>query len=157
LISKPYDFEPTTIGEHLRKQRLNLGLTQAEMATRLGVNEWTVGNWETGQTKPVLRFIPRIIEFLGYDPEPPKPETIAEQLQAKRRELGWSQREAARHLGVDPCTWSSWECGGTIMALTHRGLVAEFLGTPVLEIDRAMRNQWNCHHGKPTTRQERRG
>lgn len=62
------------------------------MATQLGVNEWTVGNWESGQTKPVLRFIPAIIRFLGYDPEPPSPTMIAEHLKAKRRDLGWSDQ-----------------------------------------------------------------
>ena len=106
-----------------------LGLTQDELATQLGVNPWTVGNWEIDETKPILRFIPRIIELLGYDPEPPNPVTIADRLKAKRRELGWSQREAARHLGVDPSTWSSWEAGGTIMALEDRRLVAGFLRT----------------------------
>ncbi len=78
LIPKPYDFEPTTFGDHLRKRRLILGLTQAEMATQLGVNEWTVGNWENDATKPVLRFIPAIIRFLGYDPEAPQPGAIAD-------------------------------------------------------------------------------
>lgn len=129
LIQQPYDFEPATIGEHIRKRRLVLSLTQEELATQLGVNPWTVGNWETGTTKPVLRFIPRIIEFLGYDPEPPNPVTTADCLKAKRRELGWSQKEAARYLGIDPSTWSSWECGGRILALEHRRRVANFLGT----------------------------
>ena len=66
------------------------------------MNEWTVGNWETGTTKPVLRFIRRIIEFLGYDPEPPNPVTIADRLKAKRRERAWSQREAARRFESTP-------------------------------------------------------
>ena len=99
------------------------------MATQLGVNPWTVGNWETGETKPVLRFIPRIIQFLGYEPEPLIPVNLAELLNAKRRELGWSQKEAARYLGVDPSTWSSWECGDRMLAIEHRRWVANFLGT----------------------------
>jgi transcriptional regulator with XRE-family HTH domain len=49
-------------------------------------------------------------------------------LLAKRRELGWTQKVAARNLGVDPCTWSSWEYGGTIMMRKHRRVVASFLG-----------------------------
>ena len=129
LIHKPYDFEPTTIGEHIRKRRLILGLTQEDLATQLGVNSWTVGNWENDETKPVLRFIQRILELLGYAPEPPNPVTIAERLKAKRRELGWSQKEAARYLGVDPSTWSSWECGDRMLAIEHRRWVANFLGT----------------------------
>ncbi len=72
------------------------------MATQLGVGEWTVGNWENDETKPILRFIPRIISFLGYNPDLPNPTTTAEHLKSKRRALGWSQKQAARHLGVDP-------------------------------------------------------
>lgn len=146
LIPKPYDFEPTTIGDHLRKRRLILGLTQAEMATQLGVNEWTVGNWENDETRPVLRFIPAIIQFLGYDPEPPNPVTVAEHLKAKRRELGWSQKEAARHLGVDPATWSSWEAGGTILLLGHRVAVARLVSYPKARLDEEMRETWCARH-----------
>jgi hypothetical protein len=39
LIPRPYDFEPTTFGEHVRKRRLMLGLTEAELAMEPGVNE----------------------------------------------------------------------------------------------------------------------
>lgn len=123
------------------------------MATQLGVNEWTVGNWETGQTNPVLRFVPAIIRFLGYDPEPPQQKTIAEHLKAKRRELGWSQKDAARHLGVDPSTWSSWERGGTIMALAHRKCVATFIDMPESEIRSLMRMRWGTVHRTPLHKQ----
>ncbi|MBK7169047.1 MAG: XRE family transcriptional regulator [Gammaproteobacteria bacterium] len=98
------------------------------MATQLGVGEWTVGNWENDETKPILRFIPRIISFLGYNPDLPNPTTTAEHLKSKRRALGWSQKQAARHLGVDPDTWSNWECGGAIRANVHQRRVADFLG-----------------------------
>ena len=49
LIRKPYDFEPQSLGEHIRRRRLMLSLTQEETAEGLGVNTWTVLNWETGQ------------------------------------------------------------------------------------------------------------
>lgn len=87
----------------------------------------TVLNWELNYRKPSINHIGKLIEFLGYDPVLPNPSSIAELLLAKRRKLGWSQKVAARNLGVDPCTWSSWECGGTIMMREHRRLVAVFL------------------------------
>lgn len=40
----PYAREPKTLGEHLRKRRLELGLLQKEVAKRLNVDESTVGN-----------------------------------------------------------------------------------------------------------------
>jgi transcriptional regulator with XRE-family HTH domain len=39
--------------------------------------------------------------LLGYDPFP-EPGSVSERLLAKRRAMGWSIREAAAELGVDP-------------------------------------------------------
>ena len=47
-----------------------------------------------------------------------------------------------------PCTWSSWECGVTIMTHTHRQLVALFLGVAEETINETMRKQWNERHGR---------
>jgi transcriptional regulator with XRE-family HTH domain len=56
-----------TLGDHLRKRRLDLGLLQREVAQKLQVNQMTICNWEINRTSPQLRFIPRIITFLGYN------------------------------------------------------------------------------------------
>lgn len=128
LIQKKWDFEPKTLGDHIRRRRLMLAITQEEAAARLSVNAWTVHNWETGQRKPEIRFIPVLVEFLGYDPEPVDEETLAGRLIAKRRELGLSQREAARSIQIDPGTWAGWELGARIARETHRRAVERFLG-----------------------------
>ncbi|QOJ21922.1 MAG: helix-turn-helix transcriptional regulator [Gammaproteobacteria bacterium] len=128
LIFKSYDFEPKTLGEHVLKRRLFLKLSQPQLAKLLGVAAETVLNWELNYRKPSINHIGKLIQFLGYDPELPNPSSIAELLLAKRRELGWAQKVAAKNLGVDPCTWSSWECGGIIMMNEHRRAVALFLG-----------------------------
>jgi transcriptional regulator with XRE-family HTH domain len=121
-------------------------MQQKEVAPLLEVTSETVCNWENNIRRPKIQHIPILIKFLGYDPEPPNPLTIAEHLAAKRRELGWSQRIAAKHLGVDPCTWSSWENGGTIMAIAHRRLVALFLGLPGADVSIEMKRKWNSTH-----------
>jgi transcriptional regulator with XRE-family HTH domain len=113
LKPKETDFEPHTLGEHVRKRRLGLRLTQKEAAERLGVNPWTVLNWEKDHTEPPIESMPAIIRFLGYDPFP-EPRNIPERLLTKRREMGWSIKEAARQLGIDPGTWRDWERGITI-------------------------------------------
>jgi DNA-binding XRE family transcriptional regulator len=104
-----------------------LAITQEEAAARLGVNAWTVHNWETGQRKPEIRFLPSLVDFLGYDPEPVDEGTLAGRLVAKRRELGLSQREAARSIGVDPDTWAGWEKGERIKREGQREKVEGFL------------------------------
>ena len=128
FILKPYNFEPKTIGEHILKRRLFLNMKQIEVAKLFNVTLFTVGNWENGHSKPKFCQTPILIKFLGYDPVHLNPEFIAELLFAKRRELGWTQKVTARNLGVDPCTWSSWECGKAITMHKHRKLVASFLG-----------------------------
>lgn len=55
---------------------------------------------------------------------------------------------AAKNHGVDPCTWSCWECGGTIMTHRHRRLIASFLGINDEVIIKKMRKQWNERQGK---------
>ncbi len=150
MIPKPYDFDPKTWGEHLLKQRLMLELTQAEVSKLFNVSANTIYNWEKGHSEPLIFHIPRLIEFLGYDPfnPSPTPPSIAEHLKQKRRKLGWTQKVAAKNLGVDPCTWSSWECGGTIMTHKHRKMIASFLGVDTKTLTEIMRKQWNERHGK---------
>jgi transcriptional regulator with XRE-family HTH domain len=129
LISKAWDFQPTTIGEHIKRRRLEMGLYQKDVAKLLGVTEYTIINWEKGRTEPTVSNIPSLVRFLGYDPAPPEPATsIAERLRAKRREMGLGQREVARILGVDASTVMRWERGRRIQELEHRRLVATFLG-----------------------------
>jgi transcriptional regulator with XRE-family HTH domain len=128
LIPKSYDFETKTLGEHILKRRLFLNMKQTEVAKLFNITHFTVGNWENGHAEPKFCQTPILIKFLGYDTVNNNPILIAEFLFAKRRELGWSQRMVAQNIGVDPCTWSSWECDGTVMIHKHWRLVASFLG-----------------------------
>jgi transcriptional regulator with XRE-family HTH domain len=153
LKRKETEFAPQTWGDHIRKRRLVLGITQKEVAKMLGVTQSTLINWEKGRSVPPLLTMSRVVRFLGHDPFPPAPKTLVDRLKAKRRELGWTQKTAARQLGVDPCTWSDWETGGTIMARIHRRKVAEFVGLPEGKVYAAMRKKWNDSHERPTPKE----
>jgi transcriptional regulator with XRE-family HTH domain len=89
LISKNYDFEPKSVGEHIKRRRLLLGLLQKDVAALFNVRTETVHNWEIGYTKPTIQLIPTLVNFLGYDPEPQNPETVGDRLRSKRRQLGF--------------------------------------------------------------------
>jgi transcriptional regulator with XRE-family HTH domain len=102
--------EPRTIGDHIRRRRLALKLMQKDVATRIGVDETSVFNWEANTSQPALRYMPAVIEFLGYDPLP-APTTVGERIVRRRTALGMSQKDAARTLGVDPSTLARWERG----------------------------------------------
>ena len=150
MIPKEYDFEPISVGDHIRKKRLQLGLLQREVAELLEVSPWTVMNWEKGRTEPPVSSVSAILEFLGYDPYP-EPKTVSERLLAKRRVLGWSIREAAKYAGVDPGTWGRWESGRTVLYRQHRELVARFLNLSIDIIDDEMKRHWGQSHKRPKT------
>jgi transcriptional regulator with XRE-family HTH domain len=105
-----YSENPHTLGQHLKKRRIERGLLQCDAAALMGVSVDTYGGWERGRIRPYAGSWRVVIDFLGYDPHQP-PETIGEQLKAKRRALGWSQARLAAHLGWDETTVYRYERG----------------------------------------------
>ena len=122
----PWAFVPSTLGQHLKKRRLELGLLQREVARQLKVNPFTYLTWEKDRKIPWDRYAPAIAAFLGYDPNP-SPVTLPERLRARRRALGLSRKAAARLLGIDDATLSRWDSGITEPKGLHAVLVARFL------------------------------
>jgi transcriptional regulator with XRE-family HTH domain len=100
-----------TLGDHLRRRRMDLKLSQEQVATKLGASETSILNWEKNRRKPSLPFIPKIVEFLGYVPYISRSKTLGEKILAYRKSLGISQEKMARSLGVDPGTLGRWERG----------------------------------------------
>jgi transcriptional regulator with XRE-family HTH domain len=100
-----------TLGEHLLVARYERGLRQIDVADAIGVDNFTLGNWENGRTSPVLRFLPAIHRWLGYCPVERTPATIGQWLVAWRKSQGLSQHEVAQQLGLDPGTLSRMEQG----------------------------------------------
>lgn len=117
---------PTTVGDHLRRRRLELKLLQREVAQRLGADEASVFNWEANRGQPQLRYMPTIIGFLGYNPLP-EPEGLAVRLVWRRTSLGLTQKEAAQRIGVDQSTLARWERGERAPEGKYAAAAAEFL------------------------------
>jgi DNA-binding XRE family transcriptional regulator len=97
LKPKGYPENPKTLAEHLRRRRMDLGMTQKEAAHRLGAGQWTVINWENGRTAPAIRFLPGINAFLGFDPFD-LGTTFRQRIRNARWRLGLSQRHLASQL-----------------------------------------------------------
>jgi transcriptional regulator with XRE-family HTH domain len=105
-----YPRQINSLGDHIRARRLDLKLLQKQVADQIGVHETTITGWEGNATIPEVRYIPRVIQFLGYDPSP-LADAFPERLASARRALGLSQRKMAAKLGVDPATLMRWEAG----------------------------------------------
>ncbi|MHB1456746.1 MAG: helix-turn-helix domain-containing protein [Armatimonadota bacterium] len=110
-VSAAYPLELKTIGDHLRKHRLDLELFQRDVAERLGADTTSVYNWENNIKSPAIRFIPRIIRFLGHSPYEimSTTATLGEKIVSYRQLHGISQEFFARQLKVDPGTLGRWE------------------------------------------------
>ncbi|MDD3926411.1 MAG: helix-turn-helix transcriptional regulator [bacterium] len=112
-LPEAYPKRLDTIGDHIRKKRLEMKLMQSQVAEIIGVTENSITNWEKHRTTPAFWHLPKIIEFLGYVPDTITKSisgmSLGEKIVAYRKIAGISQLSLARQLGVDPCTLSKWE------------------------------------------------
>lgn len=60
---------PTVSGSLVKQKRKALGLTQSQLAEKLGVSDKTVSKWETGRGFPDVSFLPALTETLGLSPQ----------------------------------------------------------------------------------------
>lgn len=54
-------------GELIREARLRAGLTQAEVARRLGTGQSVIARWESGRRSPTFETVVRAIGACGFD------------------------------------------------------------------------------------------
>lgn len=112
-VKSTYPEELKTIGDHIRKVRFERGLLQKEVADIIGVNVATIVNWEKNHTSPPVMTLPKIIDFLGYNP--PMKEVVDDslgcRLKAYRIKHGLSIRNLAKLIPCDENTISRMEKG----------------------------------------------
>jgi len=56
------------IGSKLSKKRLLSGISQTELAQQLNVRVETIQNWEHSRSIPAVSYLPKLIQFLEFDP-----------------------------------------------------------------------------------------
>jgi transcriptional regulator with XRE-family HTH domain len=128
LKNKELTTEPETVGEHIKRKRFANGLTQKQAALFIGVDAYTVLNWEKSKTTPSPKDFPGIVHFLGYVPLP-NPVTLAERLYYLRCIKGWSIKEAGRAAGIHEETWGYWERGQNPPQKRMREKIEQFLAS----------------------------
>jgi len=124
---RKYPRELRTLGDHLRKARLDRGLWQEHVAADLGVSVSTLLNWERNHTRVQTRFMPKVVAFLGYDPRG-ETDRLGERIRALRERQGLSQVALAAKLGLNASTVVAWERGRVRLAFPKvRKRFEEFL------------------------------
>ncbi|MCL5104880.1 MAG: transcriptional regulator [Armatimonadetes bacterium] len=123
-----YPKEVRTIGDHIKKARLERRLPRAGAAKVLGVSMDSIKNWEANITLPSVKLMPKVIEFLGYVPCC-NIDSLSEgdRIRTCRKILGLRIREAAEHLGVSMSTLSSWENGRDVKRVGHTNALDRFI------------------------------
>ena len=132
-----YERNPKTLGQHLKKRRVELGLYQRHMRGMFDLDKDTYLNWEHDRCYPSMWHWPKIIKLLGYDPNP-SPQSLGEQLVAYRRRRGLSRKALATILSVDEGTLWRWEIDKRqpklpehVRAVSRLQLDAEFSISPI--------------------------
>lgn len=107
-----YPKELRTIGDHLRKKRLDLGLYQEEVAQILGITTSNLICWELNQHGiRCFKYWPKIIAFLGYVPFEIETKTWRGKIKMYRKINGITQEQFTKLAKLDPTTISSIENG----------------------------------------------
>ena len=65
MLPDGYPKRPKTIGEKLKKRRLDMGLYQKDVAEIIGVDVSTATNWEKGRCKPCMEYLMKLEGFLS--------------------------------------------------------------------------------------------
>ena len=121
---KGYPDAPKTLGEHLRKSRLDLGETQEQAASRFGVTFTSYNGWEADRIAPKVCQWPEMVRFLGYDPSS-KPVRFGEAVTYLRQSLGLDKQQFAAVLKVDVRSILNWEKHRTVpFASVRQRLIA---------------------------------
>jgi len=106
-VQKPRRVYPKalkTIGNHLRKRRLDLKLSQEKVANILGVSLRAIYAWEKGEKNPWITRMPKVVEFLGYNPRIQSTVTLGAEIKAYRLLHGLSLRELGKLSGIGATT-----------------------------------------------------
>lgn len=111
ITPRPYPYAPVTLGDYLRKKRLDLNLTQKQVAADiLKTSVQNIRNWEANRGQISLCFRPKINEFIGFcqcDVSLP----LGLRLKERRENFGLSIKKLSIILNVDVCTIAYWERG----------------------------------------------
>lgn len=108
-MNPAYPEKLETLGDHLRKVRLDRGLYLSDVAKALGVTNDSINNWENNHCEPRVSQVRKIITFIGYFPFDLSDLTLGKALLAARQIAGLSQKRLGRSIMVDPKTLSKIE------------------------------------------------
>ncbi|MGO4289874.1 hypothetical protein [Chitinophaga sp. RAB17] len=88
-----YPGKPVTIGDHIRKKRMELKLKQSDVAKILKVTQDSIYNWGKNRSIPLVKYFPAIIKLLTYLPFEVDTSIIGGKLKDYRYRNGLTQEQ----------------------------------------------------------------
>lgn len=89
--------------------------------------------WENHHFDPDVQHVPKIVQFLGYNPFAPPPTSFPARLKAARIGGGLTRRQLASKIGIHPATVAKWERGEAQPVVDSRKRLQTKLGLPLNE------------------------
>ena len=122
------------LGQRVKDHRQAWGLTQIELAERIGVSPHAIGSCENGST-PSMPTISKLAPWLAEKAPVRRvkqsiDKEFGKRIEKKRLKLGVNQIALGKHLGVDRKQVSRWEEGLRSPSKTNAVIVAEWLSNP---------------------------
>lgn len=116
-----------TLGDHIRKKRIETSRMQRDVAQIIGVSEDTITGWENNRYQPQLRHYPAIIAFIGYYPFKHETGSFAGKIRLLRFSKGYSYKQLGLLLGVNGSTARGWEQAKNVPTKRHMDTVDAFI------------------------------
>ncbi len=132
ILIDGYPKEIKSLGDLIRKTRMDHGLEIKELGMTLGVDECTVTNWELRGFYPTGVNLRRVVEFIdAHQSEsiprkimwslcfaknssyPQNVQSLGDKIRATRMENFMSIKQLAQKLGVNESTIANWELKGS--------------------------------------------
>lgn len=106
--------EIVTLGDHIWKVRTERNELQKDVARFIGVTKYTISHWETNLDAISAKNVPKVIEYLGYNPLLDNQElTYAQRVKNTRLSLGLTKEQLAKRALVALNTIDNIETGRT--------------------------------------------
>ena len=135
----------TTFGERQRQVRELTGLTQIEMAIKLGTSQPAYQAWEAGRREPNLESLKKLAKVLNTSPNYllgynqtesiakaiPQENAFPERLKELRKMANLTQIEIAEALNISQPAYVEWEKGRTQPTPDKFPLIAKVLNTSI--------------------------
>jgi transcriptional regulator with XRE-family HTH domain len=101
-------------------------LYQKDVAVQIGVTTSSIWNWENGWSSITLSCMPKVIEFLSYNPIP-CPEGLVERLAWYKLVNGLPLEKLGAEMGRDPEQLADWLSGRHDPCRKNREGIEKFL------------------------------